>query len=1016
MFSGIENRKKIILSTLLMVLLIWGVQGNLSYASNLSFFGSPTVNPISVPSGGGNFTLSFTVQSRPSADISTHPNKTAEVVTLVAYRTGSTGSVGSTLIESLATGHLKRGSITVPVPSVTTTTSHTYTIRIVSSTPSGSDTDTTDNTSSPVTATVTAGTANLSVSVTPSSHSVVPGQTFNLVATIRNSGAAPSVATTLQTYQRFGLTGVITPVGTAVSVPSIEAGFTDTKYIRLPAPVVLGTHFYRVQIGNDTTKISDWTSVTGTNIVDLSVGTLAVDKSTVAPGESFTLSTTVSNIGAGNFTGTTTLRYYQSADTTLNRTAGSDTEVGTDTISATLSGSYGTTSEDITLTAPVEPGTYYYFAYVDPVAGEQYYYGTNYGYYDRTANNTSAYVMVTVSAPPDLTVDLDRLRQATFAPGERFTLDATVRNSGTGASAATQLRVYEDSDDYRRELEIDRQSVRAISAGRSSSESISLIAPPDAGLYYYRVYVDTVTGETETDNNYSHWIGIDVLEPLVLESLEPSKVTLTSGETFTLTATVKNDGNARSDATTVRYYRSSDNSLSSRDTRLGNRTVSRLAAGATTQVSIPLTAPQLPGTYYYGACVGDSETYSGDACEVIKLNVLVVSVILPESQRPPMDWVDADSGTLQSLTGSEVDPFVASVRNATAIAIDMAGGKVYWAEQIAKNRSRVRRANLNGRNVEVVKEMGGAVRGLAIDSAKGHLYMTNARPNGRGNVQRSKLDGSVFHWNYIDNLSPSLSSPRDIALDVAGGKVYWTEDITDAATGKEIIRIRRANLNGKNVEVVREISGVPRGLAVDSAKGNLYLANTRGVRGNIQRLKVDGSLFHWNYIHIAKANSPQGVALDVAGGKVYWTEAGGIRRADLNGKNRQDVATGIGSPGGIVLRVAPVSTEVAAAPSAAPMCRMRQPCMRTIRTRSTQRRGSRINYEKLRMSRFLSTTHVAFLCVSCRWVIELRVSMYLAVVRRSGMVGMKWVNLLRAVYTSTRSRRAIFLLRERCLL
>ena len=60
-----------------------------------------------------------------------------------------------------------------------------------------------------------------------------------------------------------------------------------------------------------------------------------------------------------------------------------------------------------------------------------------------------------------------------------------------------------------------------------------------------------------------------------------------------------------------------------------------------------------------------------------------------------------------------MDPFVASVRNATAIAIDMAGGKVYWAEQIEKNRSRVRRANLNGRNVELVKEMGGAVRGLA---------------------------------------------------------------------------------------------------------------------------------------------------------------------------------------------------------------------------------------------------------------------------------------------------------------
>ena len=911
MLSRIGNRK-VILSMLFMVLLIWGVIGNLSSveaAPDLSV-ANPRFSQNSVAVGEG-FTLSVTVTNRgttasPAATVIYYRSTDASITTndeIVGNRSilglpHTSGSTSSSI------------SLTAPSPAGT----YYYGAYV---TPVSGETNITNNiTSISARLTVTGG-ANLSVTIYASSSAVVPYQPFSLVATVRNSGTAPSSDITLQAYQRSGSTNVFNPTNRSTSVQSIEPNTQVIRYILLAAPASPGTYAYRVQIdGSGTTKISNVTPVTVTNPVDLSVSTPSVDKSTVAPGETFTLTTTVSNVGTGNFTGNTTLRYFRSADTTLNATDNSDTQVGTD-LTGYISGASGATSGDITLTAtaPSEQGTYYYYAYVVPVLGEGYYYGT----YDRTANNTSAYVTVTVSAPPDLTVTLYRPRQLTFAPGERFTLDATVYNGGTGASAATRLRVYEDSDDYRRELEIDRQSVRAISAGSSSSESISLIAPPDAGLYYYRVYVDTVTGETETDNNYSHWISIEVVEPLVLELLEPSKVTLTSGESFTLTATVKNDGDARSDATTVRYYRSSDNNLSSRDTLLGNRTVSRLAAGATTQVSIPLTAPQLPGTYYYGACVGDSQTYSGDACEVIKLSVLVVSVILPESQRPPMDWVDADSGTLQSLTGSEVDPFVASVRNATAIAIDMAGGKVYWAEQIEKNRSRVRRANLNGRNIEVVKEMGGAVRGLAVDSAKGNLYMTNARPNGRGNIQRSKLDGSVFHWNYIDNLSPSLSSPRDIALDVAGGKVYWTEDITDAATGKEIIRIRRANLNGKNVEVVREISGVPRGLAVDSAKGNLYLANTRGVRGNIQRLKVDGSLFHWNYIHIAKANSPQGVALDVADGKVYWTEAGGIRRADLNGKNRQDVATGIGSPAGIVLRVAPVSTEAAAAPSAAPM-------------------------------------------------------------------------------------------------
>ena len=911
MLSRIGNRKKIILSTLFMVLLIWGVQGNVSSVEAAPDLGvaTPIVSPSSV-AVGGNFTLSVTVTN--GGDTVSPP------ATVIYYRsidsriTTNDEIVGSKPVSGLAatTGSTSSFIVLIAPPPAGTYYYGAYV------TPVSGETATANNitaTAAPLTVT---GGDNLSVTIYSSLSTVAPQQTFNLIATVRNNGKTASSVTTLQAYQRSGSTNVFNPIGGTTTVQSIGVNSARIAYIELAAPSSPGIYSYRVQIVSGTTKISNVIFVTVANPVDLSVNTPTVDKSTVAPGETFTLTTTVSNVGTASFTGSNiTLRYFRSTDTTLNATDDSDTQIGTD-LTATISAS-STTSGNITLTAtaPSEQGTYYYYAYVVPVPGEQYYYGTNYGTYDRTANNTSAYVTVTVSAPPDLTVSLFRLRQATFAPGERFTLDATVRNSGTGASAATQLRVYEDSDDrYRREQQITRKSISAISANGSSAESIQLTAPTEAGIYYYRVYVEPVTGETATGNNYSNWVGIEVVEPLVLESLQASKVALAPGESFTLTATVKNSGDTRYAATTVRYYRSNDNSLSSRDTRLGSSPVSGIAAGGTTQVSTSLTAPQARGTYYYGACVGDSQTYSGDACEVIKITV--VKVTIAGFQRPPMYWVDAAGGTLQSLTGSEVDPFVASVRNATAIAIDMVGGKVYWAEGIEKNRSRVRRANLNGKNVEIVKEMGGAVRGLAIDSTKGHLYMTNARPNGRGNIQRSKLDGSRFHWNYIDNLSPVLSSPRDIALDVAGGKVYWTEDITDAATGKEVIRIRRANRNGKNVEVVREISGVPRGLAVDAAKGNLYLANTRGVRGNIQRLKVDGSLFHWNYIHIAKADSPQGVVLDTAGGKVYWTEAGGIRRADLNGKNRQDVATGIGSPAGIALRVAPVSTA-AAAPAAA---------------------------------------------------------------------------------------------------
>ena len=729
------------------------------------------------------------------------------------------------------------------------------------------------------TVTATPTDANLSVSVVPSSSSVVPRQNFYLNTTVRNTGTATSGIITLQAYQRSGTTDVL--VGASVTLQPIagNSGFRPWS-IPVTAPTVLGTYAYLVKI-SDTNISSPLVSVTVTNPVDLSVDTPSVEKSTVAPGETFTLSTTVRNIGTGNFTSTTTLRYFRSTDTTLNRTDGTDTEVGTDTIS-TLSGYSGTTAEDITVTAPSQPGTYYYFAYVKPVLGEG----------GRTANNTSSYVTVTVSAPPDLTVSLYRLRQATFAPGERFTLDAIVRNEGTGGAAATQLRVYEDIDDrLGREQLITRHTVSAISAGNSSTESIPLTAPPDAGLYYYRVCVDTVTGETETDDNCSNRISIEVLEPLVLASLQPSKFALASGESFTLTATIKNDGDARSAATTVQYYRSSNNSLSSSDTRVGSRSVSALAAGGTTQVSIPLSAPQAPGTYYYGACVGDSQTYSGDACAIIKLTVL--AVILPASERPPMYWIDGEAGAIQSLTGSRVQRLVQSVQNATGIAVDAAAGKIYWIEKINNRSGRIRSANLNGTNVRLVASLTSAPMGIAVDVSNKRLYITN----GWGKVQRFDVDGRNFRADLITG----LSAPRGIAVDAAGGRIYWTEQ-TSRTTGK----LQSADLNGANVRVVlREFAGLPNGIAVDSASGRLYMANAQG---QVQRLNLDGSGFQSQFI--PNLVSPQSVAVDAAASKIYWTEAGSIRRANLDGTNRQNVVTGLGTPASLSISSAPVEVLI----------------------------------------------------------------------------------------------------------
>ena len=90
---------------------------------------------------------------------------------------------------------------------------------------------------------------------------------------------------------------------------------------------------------------------------------------------------------------------------------------------------------------------------------------------------------------------------------------------------------------------------------------------------------------------------------LIVESLSVSNSSPNAGQSFTLRATVRNRGNAQSAATTLRYYRSSNATISTNDTEVGIDSVSGLAASGTSTESISLNAPSSVGTYYYGVCV-----------------------------------------------------------------------------------------------------------------------------------------------------------------------------------------------------------------------------------------------------------------------------------------------------------------------------------------------------------------------------------------------------------------------------
>ena len=337
---------------------------------------------------------------------------------------------------------------------------------------------------------------------------------------------------------------------------------------------------------------------------DLVVEAPTVSNSRPTAGASFTLSATVRNQGTGQ-AAATTLRYYRSTNATITDI---DTEVGTDAVGVLAASR--TSAESISLTAPSSAGTYYYGACVESVSDET-----------DTGNNCSAAVTVTVGAAPapDLVVEAPTVSNSTPTAGASFTLNATVRNQGTGQAAATTLRYYRSTNATitTQDTQVGTDAVGVLAAPGTSAESIRLNAPSDAGIFYYGACVDAVSGESDSENNCSAAVTVNVVAPdLVVDVPTVSTSSPTAGASFTLSATVRNQGSGASAATTLRWYLSTDATVSTSDTEVGTALVSTLAASRISAESISLTAPSSVGTYYYGACVESvsGETDTGNNC------------------------------------------------------------------------------------------------------------------------------------------------------------------------------------------------------------------------------------------------------------------------------------------------------------------------------------------------------------------------------------------------------------------
>ena len=592
---------------------------------------------------------------------------------------------------------------------------------------------------------------------------------------------------------------------------------------------------------------------------DLAVGPASASPASLAPGAQLGLSATVRNDGDGA-SAATTLRWYRSADATISA---SDAEVGTDDVDALAAG--GTSGESLSLQAPANAGTYHYGACADAVAGES-----------DTANNCSAAASVTVVARPDLavqSVSADPADPFALAP---LALSATVRNDGDGASAATTLRWYRSADATisRSDAEVGAVQVGELAAGGTSDESLGLQAPADAGIHFYGACADPVAGESDSGNNCSAaaLVTVRARPDLAVQSVSADPSDPYSNAPLALSATVRNDGAGASAATTLRWYRSADATITASDAEVGAVQVGELAAGGTSDESLGLQAPADAGTHFYGACAvpvaGESDTANN--CS----GAVAVTVVPPDLA---VQGTRADPASAFFLDAGNDEPAGIAHAGGRLLVVDSFDGKVY-AYSTTGQRGAAADFGLDPGNDHPAGIAHAGGRLLVVDSFDDKVYAYSAS---------GQRDAAADF-----GLGAGNGSPGGIAQ--AGGRLYVVDFNDDKAyaysAGGQRDQAADFDLDAGNGDPLGIAHAGGRLLVVDSADGKVYAYSTAGQRDQAADFELDPG-----------NGSPAGIAhaggrllvVDWADKKVYAYSAGGQRDAaadlDLHG----------GSPAGI---------------------------------------------------------------------------------------------------------------------
>jgi len=292
----------------------------------------------------------------------------------------------------------------------------------------------------------------------------------------------------------------------------------------------------------------------------------------------------------------------------------------------------------------------------------------------------------------------------------------------------------------------------------------------------------------------------------------------------------------------------------------------------------------------------------------------------PGSDSGRLFFLDLGAGRVLTANpdGSELKTIVNEGRRLPdGIVVDVEAGHIYWTNMgsLKSNDGSIERSDLDGTNITTIVHEGGTFtpKQIQLDKTNGKLYWSD-REGMR--VMRCNLDGS--HVETIVDTSQGDSRPgKDptkwcvgIAVDVDGGKFYWTQKGDDNAGQGRIFRANLEISRGQtpekrdDIEVLYENLPEPIDLDLDLANRMMYWTD-RGdpPRGNtVNRAPMDAGSDTRKAPEIIFDHLMEGIglALDLKGERMFFTDfAGSVYSANLDGSNQKTLLFAQGNLTGI---------------------------------------------------------------------------------------------------------------------